>query len=503
MLRRVLKIDTKNLPALHVLGLIKASEQRYEEAAQFLSKAARINPNDASIQYNLAKSLADGGYHEQSLPHHKKAAALAPNNPSVWLNFGKSSSNLKHHVEALDYYSNALRLQPDLVEGWFNIGSTLHELKRYEEALRHFEQALNLNSNYLEALINKAFTLHELKQFNEAISTYDKVIDLDPGNILANWNKSLTLLHLGDYENGWPLYEWRWKTELQKYSYRKYSTPLWLGKESLKGKTILVWSEQGLGDTIQFCRYIKIIANLGAKVLFEVQEPLVSALFKLEGTHQVLKLGDEHPEFDFHIPLLSIPFALKTTVRTIPKSTAYISPLPEKINYWKTKLIDKAKIKVGLVWSGGHRSDTSEPSNYSDRKNIPLKMFSALKELNLEFHSLQKGANAELQLAQLESESWLGPKIISHTHELNDFSDTAALIENLDVVISVDTAVAHLAGAMGKPVWVLTNYVVDWRWSDGQRESWYPTARVFSQPLDGDWVSVLDRIRLALIKLGA
>jgi tetratricopeptide (TPR) repeat protein len=503
MLRRILKIDPKNLPALHALGLIKASEQSYDEATQFLSKAALINPNDASVQYNLAKSLADGGHHKQSLPHHKKAVALAPNNPSAWLNLGKSSSNLKRHVEALDYFSNVLRLQSNLAEGWFNMGTTLHELKRYEEALFHFDQALNLNSNYHDALANKAFSLHELKRFNEAISNYDKAINLNPDNIPANWNKSLTLLHLGDYANGWPLYEWRWKTELQKNSYRVYLKPLWLGKESLEGKTILVWSEQGLGDTIQFCRYIKIIANLGAKVLFEVQNPLFTSLLNLEGAHELLKLGDELPEFDFHIPLLSIPFALKTTVETIPKSTRYISPLSEKINYWKSKLADKDKIKVGLVWAGGHKSDTSEASNYSDRKNIPLKMFSALENLDCEFHSLQKGANAELQLAQLESESWMGPKIISHTHELNDFSDTAALIENLDLIISVDTAVAHMAGAMGKAVWVLTNYVVDWRWSDGQRESWYPTATVFSQLSDGDWTSVMDRVRHELIKLKA
>lgn len=503
MLKRILKVDSKNLPALHILGLLKASAEDYQEAAALLTKAANLNPNDASIQYNLAKAIADGGRHKQSLPHHKKAVALTPNNSSAWLNFGKSLSNLKCHTEALDCYRKAIGLEPHLAEGWFNMGTTQHELKHYEEALLHYDKALSINPNYSQAWANKAFTFHELKRFSEALLSYDKAINIDPDNIPANWNKSLTLLHLGDYENGWPLYEWRWKTQFQNNSCRQYLKPLWLGQEPLEGKSILVWSEQGLGDTIQFCRYIKILANLGAKVFFEVQEPLLTSLANLEGVHQTFKLGDTLPEFDFHIPLLSLPLALKTTIKTIPKGSPYLSPSTEKINYWKTKLGNKAKKRIGLVWSSGHRADTPELWNFADRKSIPLEMFAPLRDLDFEFHSLQKGGEAEEKLAQLEANSWLGPKILSHQGELNDFSDTAALIENLDLVLSVDTSVAHMAGAIGKPVWVLTHHIADWRWSDGQRESWYPTASVFSQPSDGDWVSVIDNVRNALEKLPA
>lgn len=503
MLKRILKLDSKNLPALHILGLLKASEENYQEAATLLSKAVAINPNDSSVQFNLAKALADGGRHKLSLPHHKKAVALSPNNPSAWLNFGKSLSNLKRHKEALDCYSRSVSLEPQLAEGWFNLGTTLHELKCYEEALLHYDTALSINPIHPQAWANKAFTLHELKRFDEALLSYDKAIDIDPGNIPANWNKSLTLLHLGDYENGWLLYEWRWKTEFQKNSYRQNLKPLWLGQESLRGKSILVWSEQGLGDTIQFCRYIKILANLGAKVFFEVQEALLTSLVGLEGAYQTFKMNEALPEFDFHIPLLSLPLALKTTVKTIPKEIFYISPVTEKIKYWESKLGKKNRRRIGLVWSSGHRADTPELWNFADRKSIPLEMFATLRDLDFEFHSLQKGREAEEKLAQLEYDSWLGPRILSHQGELNDFSDTSALIENLDLVISVDTSVAHMAGAMGKPVWVLTHHVADWRWSDGQRESWYPTAEVFSQPADGDWTSVIDSVRLALEKLPA
>lgn len=498
MLERILQVDPKNLPALHMLGLLKASEKNYLEAAALLSKAASINPNDASVQYNLAKALADGGSHKKSLLHHKKAVALTPNNSSAWLNFGKSLSNLKCHSEALDCYGRAINLEPQLAEGWFNMGTTLHELKFYEEALLHYDKALCINPNYSQAWANKAFTLHELKRFSEALQSYEKAINIDPDNIPANWNKSLTLLHLGDYENAWPLYEWRWKTEFQKKSHRQYLKPLWLGQESLKGKTILVWSEQGLGDTIQFCRYLQIISRLGATVLFETQEVLLTSFNHLEGVDKLIRQGDEPPEFDFHVPLLSLPLALKTTIKTIPKSIFYISPPAEKINYWKKKLGIKNRGRIGLVWSSGFRADTPELWNFADRKSIPLEMLAKLRDLDFDFHSLQKGEEAEEKLAQLEANSWLGPKIFSHHCELNDFSDTAALIENLDLVISVDTSVAHMAGALGKPVWVLTHYVTDWRWSDGQREFWYPTASVFSQPSDGDWASVMESVWNAL-----
>lgn len=501
LLNGILRSDSQNLPALNILGLIKASEQNYQEAASLLIKATKINPNDAALQYNLAKALADDGRHKQSLPHHKRAVDLAPDNPSAWLNFGKSCSHLKRHFEALDYYGVALNLQPNLAEGWFNTGTTLHDLNRYEEALSHFDKALSLNLNYCEAYVNKAFTLHQLKNFDQAIFNYDKALNIDPSNILANWNKSLALLHLGDYVYGWLLYEWRWETEFQKSSCRQYSKPLWLGQEPLRGKTILVWSEQGLGDTIQFCRYIHILANMGAKVFFEVQEPLLTSLASIEGVYQLLKVGNESPEFDFHVPLLSLPLALKTTINTIPKSIRYISPPPEKVGYWKNKLGEKDKIRIGLVWSSGFRADTPELWNFADRKSIPLKMFKPLGGLEFEFHSLQKGDKAEEELMQLESDSWPGPNIVSHKDELNDFSDTAALIESLDLVISVDTSVAHMAGAMGKPVWVLTHYVTDWRWSDGQRQSWYPTATVFSQTSDGDWLSVIDSVCLELKRL--
>jgi len=242
-----------------------------------------------------------------------------------------------------------------------------------------------------------------------------------------------------------------------------------------------------------------LIANLGAKVFFEVQEPLLTSFINLEGVDQLIRQGDQPPEFDFHIPLLSLPLALKTTINTIPKSIGYILPPTEKVQYWRNKLGTKEKFRIGLVWSSGHRADTPGLWDYAVRKSIPLKMFTALKDVNFEFHSLQKGGEAVAELEKLETDSWLGPKIFNHDDQLNDFSDTAALIENLDLIISVDTSVAHMAGAMGKPVWVLTQFSVDWRWSDGQRESWYPTAKVFSQPSHDDWTSVIESVRRELI----
>ena len=637
-LKRVLQVESKNLPALHILGLIKASQSKYGEAADYLTRAARIHPNDASIQYNLAKALADSGNDKDALTHHKKAVALAPNNPEAWLSYGKSASTLGRYEDALVWYGNALSLKPDyaeaalnkgatlkelkryeeaiafagraleinpnLVEAWSNKGTLLNELKRYDEAIAHYDQALKLKPDYAEAWSNKGAALHELKQYDEAIAHYDQALKLKPdyaeawsnkgaslgelkrydeaiaqcdqalklkpdyaeawynkgaslgrlkrydeaiaqcdqalklkpdyaeawynkgaslGGLKrydeaiahydqalklesdfqeAAWNRALVKLLLGNYEEGWELHELRWKTDALKVANRSYQQPLWLGKEPLIGKTILIWAEQGLGDTIQFCRYIKMVADLGARVIFEVQEPLLQSLLNLEGVSELIPLGKQVPYFDFHCPLLSLPLAFKTTVDTIPNRVPYLNPDLNKLAYWKAKLGEKHNLRVGLVWSGGFRLNQPETWHINERRNIPLSTLEALNVPKIDFYSLQKGIEAEAELETLQLSKWGGPNIIDFTKELIDYSDTAALIANLDLVISVDTSVAHMTGAVGKPIWILNRFDTCWRWFVDKSDSpWYPTATIFNQATNGDWESVVDDVRIKLIEL--
>ena len=522
-LRRVLQIDSKNLPALHILGLIKASQSNYREAADYLARAARIHPNDASIQYNLAKALSDSGNDKDALAHHKKAVALAPNNPEAWLSYGKTASNLGRYEDALVWYGNALRLKPDYAEASLNKGATLKELERYEEAIAFAEQALSINPNlaeawtnkgvalkalkrfdeaiahydkalslkpdYHEAWTNKGVTLHELKRYDEAIAHYDTALSLKPEYHDASWNKSLCLLLQGDFENGLQLYESRWTSEKvsEIVGKRFFDGPAWLGAESLQDKTILLYGEQGLGDFIQFCRYVKLVADLGANVILEVPEALTGLMKGLDGISQLVIKGEALPFFDYQCPLLSLPLVFKTNLDTIPNPSRYINlnNYPNKIMEWKAGLGSKLKPRVGLVWSGNphHKNDHN--------RSILLRDILPFLPNQFEYVSLQKEVR-EVDKLTLDS----NPHILNFAGHLNDFLDTAALIDNLDLVISVDTSVAHLSAALGKETWVLLSHVPDWRWLlDREDSPWYPSMKLYRQTSIGNWNSVLDRVK--------
>ena len=457
ILNRVIRVDTKNFFALHLLGLIKASQANYREAVDFLGRAARINPKDAHIQYNLAKALSDYGLDKESIPHHKKAVELAPSNPEAWLNYGKSASNMYNCEGALDCYDKALSLKPDYHEAWTNKGVTLHDLKRFDEAIAH----------------------------------YDKALSLKPDYHIASWNKSLSLLLRGDFENGFPLYESRWDlAAVGDLGERFFGKPVWLGGESLRDKTILIYGEQGLGDFIQFCRYVKLVAELGATVILKVPQTLAGLMENLEGVSKLLVKGEELPFFDYECPLLSLPVAFKTNLHTIPNAVGYINlnNHPDKIMEWKARLGLKLKPRVGLVWSGNHHHKNDH------NRSLLLREFLPFLSNQFEYISLQKEVR-EVDKLTLD----LNPHILSYASDLNDFLDTAALIDNLDLVISVDTSVAHLSGALGRKTWLLLPYVPDWRWLlDMENSPWYPSMKLFRQPAISDWNSVLHQVKFDL-----
>jgi hypothetical protein len=296
----------------------------------------------------------------------------------------------------------------------------------------------------------------------------------------------LLKLSLGEYEEGWKLYEWRWKTSLFTSPVRNFSPPLWLGNDSIVGKTILLHSEQGFGDTIQFFRYLPKLTTLGCKIIFETQTQLVPLMKAQRNNCQIIGQGETLPSFDVHCPLLSLPLAFKTTLETIPAQVPYLFPPLEKLELWRAKLGTKRKPRIGLVWSGRLSPDF--------RRSIPLELFLQIINTGAEWHSLQKDYR-ESDRNSLNSNL----TIIDHAPSLNDFSDTAALITEMDLVISIDTAVAHLAGALGKPVWILLPFHPDFRWLRAREDSpWYPTARLFRQTRDGEWDNVLKRLVLEL-----
>lgn len=359
-----------------------------------------------------------------------------------------------------------------------------------EESIRLLEKAITINPHHAKAYSNRGFALSNLGKYHEALASYDKAIAIDSNHTDAYLNKSLLKLLLEDYQEGWELYEWRKKTDMGIGLARVPDKPLWLGKESLEGKTILLYTEQGLGDAIQFCRYVPMVEALGAKVILTVPSSLVGLMSTLKGKHLLLGKGTYNFTFDFHCPLLSLPLAFGTTTITIPAKVPYLSANQENLKIWQDRLGTKSKPRIGLVWSGSatHVNDHN--------RSIPLNMLAPLLQHDFDYYSIQK------EIRPGDQEVLAHSKIISHVDNLKNFADTAALISEMDLVISVDTSVTHLAGALGKPVWVLLPFIPDFRWMLEREDStWYPTARLFRQVQIGDWAGVIAKVATALTVL--
>jgi hypothetical protein len=336
------------------------------------------------------------------------------------------------------------------------------------------------------------------------LADYDRALELMPELAAAHCNRANIHLVNGNLEAGWADYEWRMKVDSSHLARenRTFDRPLWRGDSPLSGRTILTYSEQGYGDTIQFCRYVGKLAAIGARVILEVPAPLVSLLESLPGASCVVARGAEMPDFDCHIPIMSLPFAFRTTLATVPADIPYLSPDPRKVLFWSRLLGPKRNLRVGLVWSGGLRPDEPEVWAANRRRNIDLERLAVLRHPKIEFYSLQKGLPAESELADRRRRRWEGPTIVDHTSRIQDFSDTAAFLSQLDLLISVDTSTAHLAGAMGKPVWMMNRYDTCWRWLLDRRDTpWYPSFTIYRQRSVGDWDEVINRVRADLGRL--
>ncbi|MGA2399421.1 MAG: tetratricopeptide repeat protein [Steroidobacteraceae bacterium] len=471
--------------------------KRWEEALAGYERVLSLKAAHHQAHSNRGIVLAALGRYEASIASFDAAIALRPEFAQAHYNRANVLCAQRQWEAALAGYDRALALEPDYAEAHSNRGFVLHELRRLDESLATCERAIALKPDYVECYCNRGGALLAQRRVAEALSSYDRALEINPDYAPGRVNRALALLLAGDYERGWAENEWRWK-DLSSWVIREkrdFHQPQWLGGVSPAGKTILLQSEQGYGDTIQFCRYAALVANLGARVILEVPRALAPLLESLKGPVRVVVQGEPLPNFDMFCPLLSLPFALRTTLSSIPAQVPYLSVGEERRGVWRDKLGERRRPRIGLVWSGGFRAARPELWSVNERRNIPLTKFAALGGIEADFYSLQKGEPAETEFAELTSRGWEGPKIESLTSELRDFADSAALIGQLDLVISVDTATAHLAGALAKPVWILNRFDACWRWLLERDDSpWYPTARLYRQERPGDWDSVMCKV---------
>jgi ADP-heptose:LPS heptosyltransferase len=451
-------------------------------------------PRHAGAQHNLGLIALQRGRPADALPLFERALGIDPGQSAWWSNRSIALHLLGRPVEALAALDRALALDPRSPQALNNRSTILAELDRVEEALADCERALALAPGFTEALANRAGLLLGLNRLAEADAVCSQLLGAAPRSAEAHWTAALVRLLAGDLARGLPEYEWRWQRSDCRTPRRDLPAPLWRGEQAIAGQTILVHPEQGLGDTIQFCRYARLLADRGANVVLEVQPVLRELLACVPGASRVLAWGEPHPPFDLHCPLLSLPLACGTTLASIPGTVPYLQADPVRVAAWEARLGPRRRPRVGLVWSGSafHANDR--------RRSIPLSALLPLLAADADFLSLQRDLR-EADRALLAAET----RLMHLGAELPDFASTAALMACLDLVITVDTAPAHLAGALGRPVWILLPFAPDWRWLLNREDSpWYPTARLFRQASIGDWTSVVSRLEVALVlTLGA
>ena len=454
--------------------------------------SAKKPPFNPDQLYQRALSLHHAGKLADAEGLYKTLLDYFPNQIEIITTLGIVLLQQGRSEAGFQQLKKSLSLNPNQPAALYNMAVELQKLTRLDEALACYNQTLRLNPNDINALINRGNTLKDLKKYTEAIDSFARALALEPNIPSAHWNKALTHILLGEYEKGWKEYEWGWQCG-ERGKPRQYSQPTWLGDAHIAGKTLLVHAEQGFGDLIQFCRYVPMLENLGVKVILEAPASLVKLMGSLSPSLTVIKAGETLPAFDVVCPVMSLPLALKTTLETIPSSTPYLSVSDAKKQYWQAKLGAKTKPRVGIVWSGSMTNQID--NNLCARRNIPLAQLKPLFDLPFEFHVLQKDIRPE-DKPTLESLA----QLYCHQDELQDFADTATIIQEMDLVISVCTSVAHLSGALGHQTWVLLPYSADYRWMTNEHESpWYPSVQLIRSEKIGDWSDVVQQVREKLL----
>ncbi|MGD0461132.1 MAG: tetratricopeptide repeat-containing glycosyltransferase family protein [Tepidisphaeraceae bacterium] len=473
------------------VGLAHHRAGRLHEAEDIYRQILAEQPDYADALHLLGSLAAQIGHHDAAIDLLKKAIQLNPNFAAYHGNLGAVYMKLSRLDEAEAALQRALQLDPSLPDAYYNLGGTLTEKGDFDRALSTLHRGLALHPNWPQMYNSIGVTLRICAKYDEAIASYRRAVSIQPDYAEGHWNLGLTLLLVGDFAAGWTQYEWRKKMP-DVVRPRNFTPPEWTG-EKLDGKTILLHAEQGFGDTLQFIRYVPLVVERGGRVIVECPPELATVLRGVEGIQEIFVQGQTLPSFDTHRSIMSLPLTFGATAQTIPAKVPYLAVPADRIAAWRQRLGD-APLGVGLVWAGGPQ--------YSDdsRRSMRLEHFAPLAAVkSARFHLLQKGPAAS-QAATPPP----GMDLVNWAADLHDFVETAALITNLDLVISVDTSVAHLAGALGKPVWVLLPFVPDWRWMLNRDDSpWYPTMRLFRQPAAGDWATPIAQVVQALHRRAA
>jgi tetratricopeptide (TPR) repeat protein len=519
---RALAIEPVNRDAEFHRGNALMGLDRASEALDAFERAVALRPGDVDPVVNRGNALVKLKRFEEAVVAFKRAIELAPGHAGILNNYGQALGAVGRHDEAMMFFDRALAIDPTYVSAVINRAKTLVDLDRPDEALAAVAPVLADDARHTAALDVRGLALVGLGRCEEAIATFEDIMAVDPDmataynhrgmaqtrlnrfdqarssfeialEILPNFkvartNEAITYMVAGDYAVGLPKFEARWEKE------RVFDAPLWLGEEALAGKTLLIHAEQGLGDTLQFVRYAPLAAARGARVVVEAPPALKPVLAGAPGIADVVAPGEALPPFDLHCPMMSLPLAFHTTLATIPAQVPYLAAPLERVAQWKSRLRGDGQRRIGLVWSGNRKHKDDRNRSMAPQHLAPL-----FAVPGTQWIALQPELTAR-------DRSFLAahPGIQAIGGELADFGDTAAVMAGLDLVVSVDTAAVHLAGALGRPVWVMLPFSPDWRWLMQRPDSpWYPTARLFRQPATGDWDAVVAQVTAALATFGS
>jgi len=489
--RRILASAPDHVATLRLAGVIREEVGDHKDAADLLARALELAPGHAETHYNFAIVLTELSRAEEAVAHYSRAIALDPHNAKAHSNLGNALRACGRFAEAEEACRCALAIEPDSATARNNLGIALTDLGRLAEAVQSFRWAAALKPDFAEAQFNLGKALQSLGRRDDALAQFRRASSLRPDYADAHLAEAFLLLAKGDFAHGLDKLEWR--RRLKEKAPRAFGQPLWRG-EPLDGRTILLHAEQGFGDTLMLLRYAPLVAARGGRVLIEVPRATERLAARLAGgPFAIVRTGEPLPAFDVHCPLMSLPLAFGTTLDTIPAAIPYVTVAPDALMRWRNRLATSAGMKVGITWAGN-------PAHKNDRmRSIPLERLAPLFGIaGVSWHSLQVGERAG-DLARLPADPARTP-VVDLGPELGDFAETAAAVASLDLVISVDTAVAHLAGALGRPVWIMLPSDPDWRWLLGRGDSpWYPSARLVRQEAPGDWDGVVAKVHSALV----
>ena len=506
--------------ALHLLGVITYQQGKYDLAVEYINKSIEAAPDNASAYFNLGTVLRENGQLGKAIDSYRKSLSIDPSNAAAYNNLGIALKEKDETDEAISCYQKAIELNKDLIPAYYNLGTLLREKGRFDEAVSYYRRALELNDHNAAIHNSLGLVLREKGLLVEALQHYQKAIEYDPENAAYHSNLGIitkemgqldkAIVHLeksfeiyptdtaldqifeiseiilrqGDLNKGWTLY---WKLNDPYWRSRIPNKPMWEGSD-ISGLTLLIQSDAGRGDTIQYIRYAPLIAQSGAKIILTCPGESIPLFRDMNCVEQVMTSA-HLSQFDTYTPIRRLPLVMGTTIGSIPANVPYLSAKPLLIEKWSDRILpDKSRMNVGLVWASGHDDSV---------RSCRLGAFLPITQIpDITCYSLQIGGDKEARTEELG--------VIDYTKDIHDFADTAAFIENLDLIITVDTAVAHLSGALGKPVWTLLPFVADSRWlSDREDSPWYPTMRLIRRPSPGDWESVVSRVKEELIKYSA